>query len=201
MKTVKVALLTVVLIGVLAMPARASIPEMYTDQIQTVGVVTRVFFWLRQCDDITQACEWHYFGTDPLEHPPTTADPVNEYAYVQFPTAFDELGDESLGTMWDLAIRAGRAREGLEDIGLTMLFTDSYVDSGVARTFEFHCYTHDGRWFYFGSDPVAYPPNPAGEVVEVANVQFPRDFDEVSDPDALYQIGLIAGLRREGVID
>ena len=200
MKRVSV-LLALVLVLVMAMPSRAYIPELYTDGIVTVGVVQRVYFHLRHCDDVTQACQWHYFGTDPDDRPPMNDDPVNEYAYVQFPTAFDLLGDDAMSTMYDLAIQAGRAREGLSDVGVAAVFTDSYVDAGVSRTFGFHMMTNDRTWYYFGTDPAAYPPMPVGDVIEVSAVQFPRDLGELGEweNDALYQIGVQAGLAREGI--
>jgi len=194
-------LFVMVLLLVVAMPVRAYIPELYTDKIVTVGVVQRVYFHLRRCDDVTQACQWHYFGTDPDDRPPTTDDPVNEYAYVQFPTAFDLLGDDAMSTMYDLAFQAGRAREGLESVGIAAVFTDSYVDAGVSRTFGFHLMTYDRVWYYFGTDPAVYPPMPVGDVIEVSAVQFPRDLGELGDEanDALYEIGMRAGLAREGI--
>ena len=200
MKRVSV-LLALVLVLVMAMPSRAYIPELYTDGIVTVGVVQRVSFHLRHCDDVTQACEWHYFGSTAAEKPPTTDDPVNEYAYVQFPTAFVLLGDEAMSTMYDLAFQAGRAWEGLENVGVAVVFTDNYVDAGVSRTFGFHLMTYDRTWYYFGTDPEAYPPMPAGDVIEVGAVQFPRDLDELGEEanDALYRIGMQAGLIREGI--
>jgi hypothetical protein len=201
-KILTLSLLVILVLGV-ATVVRASIPEMYTGGIQSVGSVKRVRFHFRYCDDVTQACEWHYFGVDPDDSPPMTADPVNEYTYVQFPTAFDDLGQESVSTMFDLAIEAGRYREGIVDDGVAAVFTDLYDESGVSRIFEFHLMTHSREWYYFGSDPAAYPPNPIGPVTEIANVQFPRDFDLVrggEEGDWLYDIALQAGLRREGII-
>lgn len=192
--------LVLVLLGV-AVAVSASIPEMYEDQIISVGNVKRIYFHLRRCDDVTQECQWHYFGSSAAEYPPMNGDPVNEYAYVQFPMAFDDLGPDALDTMFDLAVQAGRAREGIEGVGIAAVFTDSYVDSGVSRTMEFHLMTHDRIWYYFGSDPVEHPPLPVGDVTEVAAVQFPRDFSELGaeEADTLYQIGMSAGLRREGI--
>ena len=198
-RTVTLSILCALL--VIAMPVRASIPELYTDQIVDVGVVKRVYFYLRHCDDSTGACAWHYFGTDPEDFPPWSDDPVNEYAYVQFPTAFDDLGQDALFTMYELALQAGRGRENLKEIGIAAVFTDNYIDAGVSRTFEFHLLTYDGVWYYFGTDPDDAPPMPAGDVVEVAAVQFPRDFDELGDEEAgyIYEIGVHAGLAREGI--
>lgn len=203
MKTLRALALAMVLLAVIPMAASANIPELYPDQIVTLGSVKRVYFHLRQCDDVTQECAWLYFGTSASQQPPTTGDPVSEYTYVQFPTAFDDLGDGAIPTMFDLALQAGRRRQGIDQMGVAAFFPDEYQDLGVSRTFAFHLLSYDGNWYYFGSDPAEYPPLPAGPVVEVAEVQFPRDFDLVGGGDEgdawLYDIALWAGLAREGI--
>ena len=179
----------------------ASIPEMWTDQIQELGVVRRVYFHALHCDDVTGECAWHYFGTDPDKAPPTTDDPVHEYDYVQFPAAFDDLGTEMQPMLFNLASQAGRTREGIANQGVSEMWTDEYEDMGVVRVLRFHLKTYDGDWWYFGSDPAAYPPSSPGTIHEVADVQFPPAFAELGeDAEAtIYDLALVAGFKREGI--
>ncbi len=67
-----------------------SIPEMYTDRIEEIGVVRRIYFHARIVFD-DGSMSWEYFGTDPAEVLPTTADPVNEHPYIQLPDDIDDL--------------------------------------------------------------------------------------------------------------
>lgn len=85
--------------------------ELWTDGIVTLGAVRRVYF--HALIEVNGQREWWYFGTDPEEKPPTQDYPVNETAYVQFPDAFMDLGDEMTPTLYDLGQRAGYNREGL----------------------------------------------------------------------------------------
>jgi hypothetical protein len=187
------------LLGVMLMSVetRASIPQMWTDQIVTLGTVKRAYFHLLYENEA--GTRWLYFGTTAAEKPPTTGDPVIEYAYVQFPVGFDDLGPDMEGMMFDHALAAGKAREGISEQGVTELWTDLYEESGLARVFSFHLKS-EGTWYYFGSDPATYPPTSGGTIIEIANVQFPRDFDEFGDEsnDMVYDLALISGLRREG---
>lgn len=93
------------------------IPEMWTDKIEQVGTVRRVFFHalVDIYDDETGETrrEWHYFGTTPAQKPPTSADPVFQHTYVSFPQDFDQLGQEANDAYYSLGIQAGLKREGL----------------------------------------------------------------------------------------
>lgn len=81
----------------------ADIPEYYTEKIEDVGVVKRVFFHLRAVVDGVST--WHYFGVDPAEHPPTTDDPVVEHIYIQFPNDLDNLPrEESETALYELGM-------------------------------------------------------------------------------------------------
>jgi len=88
------------------------IHEMWTDEIDEVGGVKRIYFHcLIEIDGVK---EWHYFGTDPAEKPPTQVYPVNEYGYVQFPQGLDDLDKwEANGFLYDMGRMAGLRREGI----------------------------------------------------------------------------------------
>lgn len=92
----------------------ASVPEMYTGGIESVGSVKRISFHLRVCDwiDGQEICAWHYFGTDPEVKPPPLSQspwPIEEHAVVQFPTDLSYLGPEADGYLYDLGrIVAGK---------------------------------------------------------------------------------------------
>jgi hypothetical protein len=193
------ALSIIILIGAMAM---ASIPESYTDQITTVGQVKRIYFHLLLRDDSTGNQEWHYFGTTAAEATPTTGDPVNEYTYVQLPNDFDDLGPESNSAIEDLAIQAGQKREGLEDANQVNIFSDTVETQGVTRIVTFYLWA-DGTWYYFGIQDTEPVPDPgmAGPIVEVQDIQFPRDFGQLGEEqnDALYDLGFQIGLKREGL--
>ena len=88
------------------------IHELYADKIDEVGISKRIYFYCRiEIDGIN---EWHYFGTDPAEKPPFTADPVNEYGHVQFPRDLDDLDkQEADDFLYEMAQLTGFRREGL----------------------------------------------------------------------------------------
>lgn len=88
------------------------IHELYTDKIEDSGISKRIYFHLRM--EIDGVNEWHYFGTTAAEKPPTTADPVNEYGYVQFPRDLDDLDKwEADPFLYKMGRMAGFRREGL----------------------------------------------------------------------------------------
>lgn len=94
----------------------ASPIEFWPDQIQDTGVVIRVYFHaLLQFDDGSK--EWHYFGTDPVEVPPTgifAGETVVEHPYVQFPGAWSDLPEDEFDPQINgIALAAGLNREGL----------------------------------------------------------------------------------------
>jgi hypothetical protein len=173
------------------------IVEFWTDGIVEAGQVRRLSFHMKLVDDFENAT-WHYFGSTAAEFPPTSADPVTEYAYIQFPTDFDELGEEANGTLYDLALIAGLQRQQLQDIGIDEFWTDELETSGVTKKMSFRVKSQD-VWYYFGSSVAAFPcPSTCNEV---ADIQFPRDFDLLDevDPFLLYEIALQAALNREGL--
>lgn len=88
------------------------IHEMWTDKIEEQGISKQMFF---HClIEIDGAKEWHYFGTDPAEKPPTSADPVNEYGYVMFPRDLDDLDKrEADDLLYQMGQMAGLRREGI----------------------------------------------------------------------------------------
>ena len=182
-----------IFIGVTPM-ALAQVDQLFTDQIVEVGNVRRIYFHFHQ------AGQWHYFGTTAAEAPPPNADPVNEYTYVQFPQAFDNLPiQDSQDVLLELAIIAVKQREGLAG-GITQLYTDAFDEQGATKIITFY-FELDGEWYYVGSDPVALPPPNGNPVNEVQDIQFPRDFQHLDafDPDLLYDIGLLAGKQRENI--
>ena len=88
------------------------IHELYTDGINEVGTAKQIFFHCRI--EIDGVNEWHYFGTDPADKPPTTGDPVNEYGYVQFPRDLDDLDkQEADDLLYQMGQMAGFRREGI----------------------------------------------------------------------------------------
>jgi len=90
-----------------------SIQEMYTDKIESVGTVKRIYFYCLVVN-IDGTKEWHYFGIDPTEKLPTTGDPINEYTYVQFPQGLDDLDPiDANYFLFYLGRLAGFKREGL----------------------------------------------------------------------------------------
>ena len=90
-----------------------SIPEFYTDQIEAVGQVKRIYFYCRILFDDGHS-EWHYFGTLSSTHPPFTNDPVYEHIYVQFPQGLDDLNTwEAEDILYSAGRISGFKREGL----------------------------------------------------------------------------------------
>lgn len=89
------------------------IEQMYTDGIETVGVVKRIkFHCLVYYTDGTK--EWHYFGVTAAEKPPTTGHQVHEHAYVQFPQGLDALNTiEAEDILYNAGRISGFKREGL----------------------------------------------------------------------------------------
>lgn len=92
------------------------VPEFYTDRVEEVGQVKRIYFFCRvELDGDVQ--EWHYFGVDSTVRPPPlpfNALPVFEHAYVQFPQGLDDLTvDEAADLLYDMGKFSGFRREGL----------------------------------------------------------------------------------------
>jgi hypothetical protein len=195
-----IATLALALFLVPAMEARMG-EALFTDRRQDVGVVTRCYFHIALTDD-AGVRTWHYFGSDPKEFPPNPNLPgeVYEYDYVQFPGAFDYLGDEMQMVLFDMARVAAENREGLT--GPSDLWTPEYEDAGVQRVLGLYMWMAEmGEWHYFGVSPDDYPPDPRrpGTVYEHASVQFPRDWDELgeqADP-LIFHAAMEAGLERE----
>jgi hypothetical protein len=90
---------------------------MFTDQIESVGNVKRMYFQaLVVFDDGSK--EWHYFGTTLADVPARTTDPAFEHAYVQFPQGLDDLdADKAEDFLYELGILSGFRREGLTSPG------------------------------------------------------------------------------------
>jgi hypothetical protein len=84
---------------------------MYTDQLESVGNVRRVYMhFLARFDDDTK--RWYYFGTLPTDpgKAPTTADPVTTSGFVAFPADFSLIGQDANDALYDLGIKAGLKR-------------------------------------------------------------------------------------------
>ena len=179
--------------------------SVWTDHIQEVGNVTRVYLFVGIGP--RNGRDWHYFGVDPEVRPPpeATYNAIYEHTYVQFPGAFDDLStEESAELLYNLGSTAGLNREGLSETG-NNVFTREIVDTGVAREVRFYAWNRGSEaWYYFGVDPSPddYGRNVyVGPVYEVASVRFPGDWDELGD-DAnmwIYEAALKAGLVREGI--
>ena len=94
----------------------ASTVEFWTDALEDTGVVLRVYFHALVQEDNGDLV-WHYWGTDPVEKPPTGIYfdlPIVEHEYVQFPQAFNDLPeDDANPQIYGLALMAGMNREGL----------------------------------------------------------------------------------------
>lgn len=91
------------------------IHALFTDRIEAVGGVRRIYFHsFVTMDDHTE--RWLYFGTDPTDpgREPTTADPIYEYNYIQFPQAMDDVGVEGSAALFQIGMIAGYRREGYE---------------------------------------------------------------------------------------
>ena len=87
--------------------------EFYTDRIETVGIVKRIYFWFLIEFGIDDR-EWHYFGTSPIDKPPTTTDPLFEHDYIQFPNDLDALDPTMADVhLYELGKIAGIAKEGI----------------------------------------------------------------------------------------
>jgi len=186
--------------GLSAMPITASsIPESYTDGITLQGQVRRINFHLLIVDD-QNVQEWHYFGSTAAEFPPTNGAPVFEHPTVQLPNDFDDLGPDSDSAVMDLAILAGVERDGLP--GATNVFTGGIETQGTTKIAIFKVWD-SGTWYYFGypdTDPVP-DGGLSGPIIALANIQFPRDFGELGDEEALwlYEMAFQIGLKREGL--
>ncbi len=105
--------------------------ELFTDHIDAVGTVRRVFFHalyeFGQYDSVTgnrldtPIFEWHYYGTDPTAVPPPNykSATIVTQPYVSFPVDFDALpNDIANNNYYSMAVIAGRWKEGIRD-GLT----------------------------------------------------------------------------------
>lgn len=92
----------------------ANIQELWTDGISVVGVVRRVYYHaLFVFRDGHK--EWHYFGTDPVEKPPTSEDEIFEHTYVQIPNEMDNIPqNEADEIFYDLGVLVGRNRESID---------------------------------------------------------------------------------------
>lgn len=181
--------------------AIAQIREFWTDQIISQGQVKRVYF--HALVEQPGGREWHYFGTTAAEATPTTGDQVFEHTYVQFPSpGFDDLGDEENEVLRELAIQAGRIREGLQDARVVNVFTNTFEAQGTTRIITFFMWA-DGTWYYFGVDGDTPVPDPglSGAIVTVQDIRFPRDFNELGEEQnfTLYNLGIKSGFIREGI--
>lgn len=88
-------------------------------------------------------------------------------------------------------------------------YTDVIDEQGTTKRVRFFCRVEllDGSqaWHYFGVDPADRPPPPpfdALPVFEYGLVQFPQSLDDLTGQEAndfLYEIGRVAGFRREGL--
>ncbi len=80
-----------------------SIPELYTDGIDDLGVVREVRWHARFVfEGEDPAGEWHYFGTGAgPEHPNAI-----EHAATHFPAAFDLLTEADASLLYDMALMA-----------------------------------------------------------------------------------------------
>lgn len=88
------------------------IHELYTDKIDDEGISKRINFHCRI--EIDGVNEWHYYGTKAVDKPPRTADPVNEYGYVQFPRDLDDLDRrEAEDFLYQMGMMTGFRREGI----------------------------------------------------------------------------------------
>lgn len=97
------------------MPRIIRIHALFTDEVEAIGNVRRVYYHsFVEMDDNTK--RWLYFGTDPTDPgmEPTTDDPVYEYTYVQFPQAFDDVGVEGEAALFQIGMISGYRREGYE---------------------------------------------------------------------------------------
>ena len=86
--------------------------NIYTRQVIDTGVAREVSFYVWNSGE--QA--WYYFGVTPSENDygrNVYIGPVYEVAPVQFPRDFDELGDDADMWVYEAALRAGLAREGI----------------------------------------------------------------------------------------
>lgn len=85
----------------------STVPELYYEKVESVGTVKRIYFHFRAVVDGVST--WHYYGVDPADKPPMTADPVVEHQYVQFPRDLDDLPqDEADEALYDLALMVAR---------------------------------------------------------------------------------------------
>ena len=91
-------------------------------------------------------------------------------------------------------------------MAIEQMWTDGIEQAGVVRRVNYHCLVvfPDGskQWHYFGSTPTEKPPTTDDPISEHAYVQFPQAFDDLpgdEGSDAIYSLGLRAGLHREGV--
>jgi len=91
----------------------ANVSEIWTDSIDTAGISRRVNFRAKLIDELG-AITWHYFGTTEGDIPAPNGETVVEHNFVQFPADFSELGEDENATLYELGLRAGLRREGLE---------------------------------------------------------------------------------------
>ena len=86
------------------------------------------------------------------------------------------------------------------------LYTDSIQDQGANRRVFLHFLAifDDGtkRWYYFGTLPTdpGKEPTTADPVTTSGFINFPADFSLIGFEanDALFQLGVLAGLKRVG---
>jgi len=89
----------------------SSVPMIFTDGVESIGGVKRIFLHLIFCDN--EGCEWQYFGTDPQDKPPPAGWdqwPIVENLYIQLPNDLDDLPkEEGDRLLYDMArLIAGR---------------------------------------------------------------------------------------------
>jgi hypothetical protein len=85
------------------------------------------------------------------------------------------------------------------------LWHDEIDESGITKRIYYHCLVEiDGvkEWYYFGTDPAEKPPTQDYPIKESPYIQIPQGLDNLDKQEAdglLYDMGLMIGLRREGL--
>jgi hypothetical protein len=90
------------------------IPERWTDQIEEVGTVRRIYFRILVDYDNTRT--WHYFGTTQVEKPPHgDYDAVEEHPYIQLPQDLQHLPKhEADRELYNLGLECGLNKESID---------------------------------------------------------------------------------------
>jgi len=98
----------------------------------------------------------------------------------------------------------------LSIVSVLEMWTDQIVAVGAVRRVYFHVLVdiYDDEtgqtrreWHYFGTTPAQKPPTSADPVFQHTYVSFPQDFDQLGQDanDYYYQLGIQAGMHREGL--